>query len=256
MAGLPSLDDLAALVATTADDDTASGRLRRAIQVSGQLAECGDGLVERFVSQARGAGASWTEIGETFGTSKQAAQKRYGVGPVAPGSWPGRWTPRARRVLDTAAEQARALRHTYIGTEHVLLGLLLVQDEMAPHVLGELGVTSEIILAQGLPGPCDPRTDEYVSLMPRLKRALNLALRLGERHEHGYADSDHLLVAITQTPHALAIELLEAVGVSASDVRIAVAHRLHVDPESLLPVRRRPTRSRRPARGRRRTAAP
>lgn len=244
MTGLPSLDELAALVATTADDDTASGRLRRAIQVSGQLAECGDGLIERFVSQARAAGASWTEIGEAFGTSRQAAQKRYGVGYVAPGSWPGRWTPRARRVLGTAAEQARVLRHDYIGTEHVLLGLLLVEDERAPHVLGELGVTSEIILAGALPGPCDPRTDECVSLMPRLKRALDLALRLGERHEHGYADSDHLLVAITQIPGALAIDLLEAVGVSARDVRIAVAHRLHVDPESLLTGRRRRRRLR------------
>lgn len=131
------------------------------------------------------------------------------------------------------------MHHTYIGTEHVLLGLTLVEHAADAQVLAELGVTSEKILAQALPRPCDPPIADCLRLMPRLKRALDIALRLGDRAADGRAGTEHLLAAITQVPDALAIELLAAVGVPASDVHRAVAARLDVSPQSLLLARRR-----------------
>src|SRR4051794_35280960 len=90
MDALPSIDKLVAS-ARGAGDET-SAQLERAIAISRELGELGDALVERFVGEARAAGMSWAQIGALFGTSKQAAQKRY----ASAGMWPGRLPPPAR----------------------------------------------------------------------------------------------------------------------------------------------------------------
>ncbi len=242
MAGLPNVDSLAAYVESAADAPTA--RLQRAVGVSRELAELGDELIERFVSEARAAGASWTEIGQAFGTSRQAAQKRYGTVQLDAGAWPGDWAPPARRALDIASEQASILGHDYIGTEHVLLGLVGVEEGMAAHVLQELGVTLDGLLGQAHPEPREPRPYDCLGVMPRLKRALELARRIAERQGHRQPNSEHLLAAIIQVPDALAISLLDRLGVSVSDVFTTLARRLDVDPESLRFTRRRRRRLR------------
>jgi hypothetical protein len=71
-----TFDELAARI--EAEAETAPDRLRSAIELSRQLAETGDAVVERFVSDARREGMAWAEIGELFGTSRQAAQQRFG----------------------------------------------------------------------------------------------------------------------------------------------------------------------------------
>ena len=245
MAGLPNVESLAAHVAASAGTPTA--RLRRAVGVNRELAELGDEVIERFVAEARAAGASWSEIGQAFGTSRQAAQKRYGAGQAEEGSWPGRWAPPARHALDTATEQASMLGHNYVGTEHVLLGLVSAQDGVAAHVLRELGVTLEGLLGQACLEPRGPRPYACLGVMPRLKRALELAGQIAERHGHQQANSEHLLAAIVQVPDALAVALLDSIGVSSGDVRAGLARRLDVDPESLLAARRRRRRLRVPS---------
>lgn len=242
MAELPDVETLAAHVAATADLPTA--RLQRAVGVSRELAELGDQLIERYVSEARAAGVSWSEIGQAFGTSRQAAQKRYGARRPQEGTWPGRWAPPARHALDTATEQAGLLGHNYVGTEHVLLGLVGAEDGIAAHVLQELGVTLDALHGQACLAPRGPRPYACLGVMPRLKRALELAGHIAERHGHQWANSEHLLAAIVQVPDALAVALLDSVGVSPGDVRAGLARRLDVDPESLLPARRRRRRLR------------
>src|SRR5215210_44827 len=117
---LPQVDELASVVEMRVSESPGD-RLRLAIEFGRGLSDTGDALIERFVGQARAAGLSWAEIGQLFGTSKQAAQKRYGAAPAAePGAWPGRWTPSAHQALDYAGEQARELGHNYVGTEHAL----------------------------------------------------------------------------------------------------------------------------------------
>src|SRR5918996_831585 len=119
---LPTIDELTRLV-----DARTSGlepRLQLAIELGHQLTDLGDILIGRYVGQAREAGLSWTEIGELFGTSKQAVQQRYGAAPADAGAWRGRWSPAAREALDRAAREARELGCDYVGTEHALLALV------------------------------------------------------------------------------------------------------------------------------------
>jgi hypothetical protein len=237
---LPSLDELAALVqeeARTADEEPHAARLRAAIEMGGELAGRGDALVERFVTEARAAGLSWTQIGQVFGTSKQAAQQRYGPGDE--GSWPGRLTPGAHDALNWAGEVARELGHDYIGTEHALVGLLSTEGGVAARVLADLGATREAALATSClqARPTRPR-QECLGVMPRLKQALDFASRLAER---GTADTEHLLAGIVAVPGAMAIEILRRLGVRVEDVREALAAELGVEPDRLVlaPRRRR-----------------
>src|SRR5919202_6151759 len=130
---LPTLDELAAAVEARVGEPAA--RLGAAIELGREVTDLGDALIGRFVAEARAAGLSWTEIGRLFGTSKQAVQQRYGPTPAETGDWPGRWTPEVRRAVDVAGEEARALDHDYIGTEHVLLALVGANSGVAAAVL-------------------------------------------------------------------------------------------------------------------------
>jgi hypothetical protein len=243
-AQLPSVDDLARLVAADAqsvDERQHAARLRVAIEIGQELTGRGDALVERFVSEARAAGLSWTQIGEQFGTSKQAAQKRYGPGPADEAGWPGRWTPAAHDALHRAGEEARELGHDYIGTEHALLGLMATGAGLAAYVLADLGVTREAVLATSCmeSRAPQPRQQDCLGVMPRLKQALEYASRIAERLGPGAADTEHVLAGIVAVPGAMAIEILKRVGVRADDVRLALATELDVDAARLVVVRRR-----------------
>src|SRR5215216_1151874 len=169
---LPTLDELTAVVAARAGEPDA--RLGAAIGVGRELTDLGDALIGRFVAEARAAGLSWTEIGRLFGTSKQAVQQRYGPTTTDGGDWPGRWTPDVRRALDRAGEEARALDHDYVGTEHVLLALAGGGGGIAADVLRERGVARDRILAtSGMTrGPGGHAQPECLPLMPRVKQAL------------------------------------------------------------------------------------
>src|SRR5919202_581095 len=112
---LPTLDELAAAVEARVGEPAA--RLGAAIELGRELSDLGDALIGLHVAEARGAGLSWTEIGRLFGTSKQAVQQRYGAAAPESGDWPANWTTRARRALQQAGQEARALGHDYIGTE-------------------------------------------------------------------------------------------------------------------------------------------
>src|SRR5918996_3421698 len=104
---LPLIDELVAIVEARAENEDPATRLQLAIDLGRELTDLGDLLIGRFVAHAREAGLSWTQIGQLFGTSKQAAQQRYGTTLAEPGGWAGRWTPTARTALNQAAAEAR-----------------------------------------------------------------------------------------------------------------------------------------------------
>src|SRR3954454_2025820 len=133
MPSWPNHDDLAAQI--TRESEDAAGRLRLAIDAGRRLTDLSDDLVERFVGEARGAGLSWAEIGDLFGTSKQAAQKRYAA-PAGAGGWPS-LTLLAQEAMNRAGAEAERLGHNYVGTEHVLLGLLDTKPAEAAQILGQ-----------------------------------------------------------------------------------------------------------------------
>src|SRR5215207_7992732 len=204
MAPIPSVDALAAELEREGADATA--RLSAAIAAARALNDAGDAVVERFVADARAAGVSWAQIGELFGTSKQAAQKRYGAAPV--GAWPGRAGVALRPMLDRAADEAAELGITRAGVRAAL-------------------------------GPGGARGHEgALGVMPRLKRALELAQTLTAGPGHERAGPEHLLAAIVADRDAYAVCILGQLGAKPGDVRAALARRLGVD-ESQLTTRRR-----------------
>jgi hypothetical protein len=231
-----NIEELAALV----DDREPAARLRHAVAIGRELADLGDELIGRFVAEARASGASWTEIGQAFGTSKQAAQQRFGGTGGEPDAWPGRWTPAARTALERAAREAERLGHDYVGTEHALLALATADGGMAADVLAALNVTRERMLATSClapgaslvaPGACRP-------LMPRLKQALEHSRRIADGLGAPEAGTEHLLAGLVSVPGAMAAEILRRLGAGPGDVRKALAVQLGAEP-ARLDVRRR-----------------
>jgi hypothetical protein len=239
---LPDLDEMTAAVherASSIDEEPHVARLRAAVEIGHKLSGTGDALIELFVSEARAAGVSWTLIGDQFGTSKQAAQKRYGAADA--GDWPGPWAPRAREALIHASEDARELGHDYVGTEHVLLGLLATDGGLAAQVLAEVGVAREALLATSClsPGSREARRQAPLQVMPRLKQGLENAGRIAAGLGSDVPDTEHVLAGLLAVPGAMAAEVLKRVGAPAADVQAALAARLGTEPERLMATRRR-----------------
>ena len=230
---LPSSDQLVAFVERRAVDQTSTARLSAAIECGRELSESSDALIERFVAEARSDGLSWTQIGMVFGTSKQAAQKRYGA-VSQPSTWPGPWTEEARDVLDEAVRCAQELRHDYLGTEHLLVALLRTDPgSVAGQVLRDLGVIPDSVLTELAAGSCESRRLHGCRLMPRLKQSLEYAQRIAAGLESEAANTEHLLAGFLAVPGSFAVRVLVRRGVTADAARAALAQRLEIDPQRL-----------------------
>ena len=238
---LPTIEALAASVRDRAGGQEPAARLREAIDIGRELTDLSDELIGRFVADARASGLSWTEVGQAFGTSKQAVQQRYGGAADDLRRWPGRWTPAANDALDQAGEEARRLGHSYVGTEHVLLALVTAERSLAGEVLRALSVSREAMLATScMRARADERPAGHpLSVMPRLKQALEHGRRVADGLGAQLADTEHLLAGILAVPDSMAVEILRRLGVSADDARTALAQRLDVDPQRLGARRRR-----------------
>ena len=121
-----------------------------------------------------------------------------------------RFTPRARNVMTHAYEEAMAFQHNYVGTEHLLLGVLRESDGIGAHVLVRLGVDADAVR-----GEIDHRVGrgtEAVStrspFTPRSKRALELALGEALKLGHNYIGTEHLLLGLLRLTDGLAAEIL------------------------------------------------
>src|SRR5205807_1372090 len=140
----PTLQELIETVERDAPSRSLLDLLTTASSTVTQLEEVADAVLGHFVDRCRRHGHSWSEISTALGVSKQAAHKRFSL----PGPTLERFTPRARGALDAAAKAARSLGHNYIGTEHILLGLLRGRDTLAARLLAELGVSQEATQAR------------------------------------------------------------------------------------------------------------
>src|SRR6266545_6186789 len=109
-----------------------------------------------------------------------------------------RFTDRARRAVHLAQEEARLLRHNYVGTEHLLLGLLYEGEGVAAQALGSLGVSLQAVRAQVEQiighGPTTPTG--HIPFTPRAKKALELSLREALALGHNYIGTEHLLLGL------------------------------------------------------------
>jgi ATP-dependent Clp protease ATP-binding subunit ClpA len=133
-----------------------------------------------------------------------------------------RFTERARRVVVHAQADARALGHDYIGTEHLLLGLLRVEDGVAATVLRSFDVTPERVQAEIeriIGRGEDQKAAGEIPFTPRAKKVLELALREALSLDHDYIGTEHILLGIVRENGGVAARILLESGVEAEDVR-------------------------------------
>ncbi len=132
-----------------------------------------------------------------------------------------RFTQRARRVLSLAQEEAERLQHNYIGTEHLLLGLIREEGGVAGRVLRELGLEQRRVeeLVERMTRASTRTTTTQPELSPGTKRVLELAVDEARRMGHHYIGTEHLLLGLVRLTEGVAIDILKRLGVSPEEVR-------------------------------------
>jgi ATP-dependent Clp protease ATP-binding subunit ClpC len=132
-----------------------------------------------------------------------------------------KFTERARKVLRLAQEEAQRLKHDYIGTEHLLLGIIREGEGVAAKVLRNLGVnldnarsSVESVLGRG-----NRVVTGELGLTPRAKKVIELAVDEARHLHHHYIGTEHLLLGLVREGHGIAAGVLENLGVSLEKVR-------------------------------------
>ena len=205
------LDELISYVTST--DGNALDRVSAAVRISEHLGELADHLIGHFVDQARRTGASWTEIGQSMGVTKQAAQKRFvprasDWGDLLSGAFPpdpvkfSRFTDRARRAVIAARQEAIRRRNDRVLPEHLVLGLLHEQEGLAARTVAALGVSPEAAraaLGATLPAAMpDEVTPGHVPFDSRAMKVLELTLREALALGHNYIGTEHILLGLLE----------------------------------------------------------
>jgi Clp amino terminal domain, pathogenicity island component len=210
------LDDLISYV--KGQDGTALDHVSAAMQISEHLGELADHVIGHFVDQARKAGASWTEIGQSMGVTKQAAQKRFvpkaDDWPVPPdeAGWQealteafrahpfSRFTPRAKHSISAAAEEARERRHDHVLPQHVALGLLHEPEGLAAKAIEALGVpldsARDALVGTLPPAAFDEPVTDKMPFSPPTKKMMHLGVREALKRGHNYIGTEHLLLSV------------------------------------------------------------
>jgi ATP-dependent Clp protease ATP-binding subunit ClpA len=199
-------------------------RVETAIAVGEELVSGGDELIGRFITEAREAGCSWTEIGERMGVSKQAARQRFTQQPAAPTASlvpGGRLPPRERLLacLQAAGREADADGAAEVGTHHLLVGLF--EEGVAAAILEKLGARADTVRATAremFPGagqPGEGAPPESAEAGDAMRGAEAMARRGG----CGYVGTEHLLGALALDPGSRARRVLDSRGVSIPAIK-------------------------------------
>ncbi len=132
-----------------------------------------------------------------------------------------RYTERARQVVVLAQDEARALKHNYIGTEHILLGLLREEEGLVARVLESLDITVEEVRAQvaRIVGRGDEVTTGQIPFTPRAKKVLELALREATSLAHNYVGTEHILLGLVRENEGVAARILLDFDADAEKIR-------------------------------------
>src|SRR5258708_2065520 len=132
-----------------------------------------------------------------------------------------RFTDRARRVVVLAQEEARLLNHNYIGTEHILLGLIHEGEGVAAKALESLGISLEAVRAQveEIIGHGGSAPSGHIPFTPRAKKVLDLSLREALQLGHNYIGTEHILLGLIREGEGVAAQVLVKLGADLSRVR-------------------------------------
>jgi ATP-dependent Clp protease ATP-binding subunit ClpC len=137
-----------------------------------------------------------------------------------------RFTKRARRVLTRAQEEARNLNHRYIGTEHLLLGLVDEEGNVAMRVLNELGITADQVResVERMVGRGTRPFYTQPTLTPRTKRVIELAVEEARRLGHHYIGTEHLLLGLVREGEGVAVDVLRQLGATPEKLEERITH--------------------------------
>ena len=226
------LDELISYV--KGQEGTALDHVSAAVRISEHLDELADHLIGHFVDQARKTGASWTEIGQSMGVTKQAAQKRF-VPRATDADWQSlladafhahpfsRFTERARRTVKAAQEEARELGHDHISPSTSRWACCTSRKALAARAISALGVTPEAarqalvaaLRSSVMPEPVSGK----IPFTPRAKKVLELALREALLFGHNYIGTEHLLLGLLDDEESLGGGTLTDLGVTRERAR-------------------------------------
>jgi len=140
-----------------------------------------------------------------------------------------RFTDRARRVVVVAQEESRKLGHDYIGTEHILLGILGAGESVAVQALGSLGVSLEAARQQveEIVGRGSHQVSGHIPFTPRAKKVLELSLREAIQLGHNYIGTEHILLGLIREGDGVAAQVLTQLGADLERTRQQVIQLLH-----------------------------
>ncbi len=132
-----------------------------------------------------------------------------------------KFTERARKVLTLAQEEAQRLNHNYIGTEHILLGLVRESEGVAVKVLTNLGADPDKVrgAVEFIIGRGERTVSGEIGLTPRAKRVIELAVDEARRLNHNYIGTEHLLLGLLREAEGAASSVLESLGVNLDKTR-------------------------------------
>jgi hypothetical protein len=228
------LDDLIEAIKKT--HSTALDQLTGAVLTADHLGDVADHLIGHFVDQARRSGASWTEIGQSMGVTKQAAQKRF----VAKGEAPdldasqgfSRFTDRARKVVVAAQEEARARGNNQINVAHLLLGLVMDPAALGARAIVAQGVSLDAV-QQTATATLPAAADSVPALIPfdaHAKKALELTFREALRMNHNHVGTEHILLAILELEDGTGV--LAGLGVDKATAEASITAALAASPDA------------------------
>lgn len=231
-----TLDELIAQTRAQAHSLDCLEMLASAARRQQELAEVGEQLLDHFVQEARAAGCSWSQIGTALGVSKQAAQQRHsavrsligklrgGVESALTGGMFTRFTGGARQVTVLALEEAQRLRHHYLGTEHIMLGLLAEGEGVGARALTGAGITLDVARAEveKIIGRGTETSKGHIPFTPRAKKVLELALREARHLGHNYIGTEHILLGLLREGQGVGVQALVAAGAQLDQLRDTV----------------------------------
>ncbi len=213
-----SLADLIARLDEELSDSNDLARISEAQLRAKTLSDLGDQLVGHYVGEARHAGASWSEIGDAIGVSKQAAQQRHAAAPFE------RFTDLNRHSIVLAQEAARAHKHDFIGTEHILLGLLgeprgLAYELLMAKTESEQRIRDAFEEAMPPAGKKAPRG--HIAFVPESQEAIEQALAASDDLGHDWVGTEHTLLGLIRTKSPAA-QTLRNLGFTSDELHETV----------------------------------
>lgn len=214
-----SLADLIARLDEELPDSDELARISEARLRAQTLSDLGDQLIDHYVSKAKQTGASWTEIGDAIGVSKQAAQQRH-----TPAAFE-RFTNLNRHSIVLAQEAARTHKHDFIGTEHLLLGLLGEPRGLAYAVLVAASGSEQRIrdaIREALPPAGEKAPRGHIAFRPESKEVIEQARRASAGLGHDWVGTEHTLLGLIRTEESPAARILRSLGFTSDELHETV----------------------------------